>query len=139
MRENCCERIVSKLQAATQARDTGLSCPKALLAAYEQELGDKFQATAELAKQMPMILAEPLCDVFAVTFAIIVQLTGIEDSYAETIARLRKEYGSNSCGSEGVETPLCTLRMKDCILMIQWALANHARIEYDREEMKKLA
>ena len=139
MRENCCERIVSKLQAATQARDTGLSCPKALLAAYEQELGDKFQATAELAQQMPVILAEPLCDVFAVTFAIIVQLTGIEDSYAEAIARLRKEYGSSGCGSGGEETSLCTLRMKDCVLIIQWARANHARREYDREEMKKLA
>lgn len=133
MSENCCERIITKLQTATHARDAGLSCPKALLAAYEQELGDKFPATVELAKQMPTILAEPLCDVFASTFAIIVQLTGIEDSYAETITQLRKEYGSNSCVSGGKETSLCTLRMKDCVLMIQWARASFERGEFEKK------
>lgn len=54
-------------------------------------------------------------------------------SCAETIARLRKEYGSSICGSGSVETSLCTLRMKDCILMIQWALASYAWRVYEEK------
>ncbi len=120
--KSSCENIVAKLQAATQAREQGMDCPRALLAAYRDELGDKFEETQALAAKMPEILNEPdLCDVFAITFAIIAQLTGIEDGYAETIDRLRKEYGTSACGSVGEDAPICTQRMKDCVLMIQWA------------------
>lgn len=122
-KKSSCEDIVIKLQAATQARDQGMSCPQALLAAYRDDLGDKLPAAEKLAEQMPELLGEPeLCDVFAVAFAIIVQLTGVEDGYAEAITRLRKEYGTSGCGSGGEDTPLCTQRMKDCVLMIQWAV-----------------
>ena len=118
MRENSCECIVEKLRAAAKAREAGLNCPEALLEAYREEL----------AVGLPKLLGEPtLCDVFAVTFAIIVRLTGIEDSYIETIARLQKEYGTSACGTEREETSLCTMRMKDCVLMIQWARANIAK------------
>lgn len=118
MRENSCECIVEKLWAAAKAREAGLNCPEALLEAYREEL----------AVGLPKLLGEPtLCDVFAVTFAIIVRLTGIEDSYIETIARLQKEYGTSACGTEREETSLCTMRMKDCVLMIQWARANIAK------------
>lgn len=117
------EAIVEKLQAATQAREQGMSCPQALLAAYRDDLGDRLPAAERLAEQMPELLGEPeLCDVFAVTFAIIVQLTGVEDGYSEAITRLRREYGTSGCGSGGEDTPLCTQRMKDCVLMIQWAV-----------------
>lgn len=117
------EAIVEKLQAATQAREQGMSCPQALLAAYRDDLGDKLPAAERLAEHMPELLGEPeLCDVFAVTFAIIVQLTGVEDGYSEAITRLRREYGASGCGSGGEDTPLCTQRMKDCVLMIQWAV-----------------
>lgn len=120
--KSSCENIVSKLQAATQAREQGMDCPQALLAAYREDLGDKFAATEALAAQMPEIMGEPdLCDVFAITFAIIAQLTGIDDGYAETIHRLRKEYGTSACGSGGEDMPICTQRMKDCVLMIEWA------------------
>ncbi len=124
MENNKCraEDIVDKLQAATRFRGEGMSCPDALMAAYQDEMGDRLGSAKELAARIPEILGEPeLCDVFAVTFAIISQLTGIEDSYKETIARIREEYGSCKCGSEGEDTPLCTQRMKDCVLMIQWA------------------
>lgn len=122
-KKSSCEDIVIKLQAATQARDQGMSCPQALLAAYRDDLGDKLPAAEKLAEQMPELLGEPeLCDVFAVAFSIIVQLTGVEDGYAEAITRLRKEYGTSGCGSGGEDTPLCTQRMKDCVLMIQWAV-----------------
>ena len=125
MRENSCECIVEKLRAAAKARKAGLNCPEALLEVYREELGDKFEQTEKLAVRMPDFLREPsMCDVFAATFAIIVQLTGMEDGYAETIARLRKEYGASVCGTEREETSLCTMRMKDCVLMIQWARAN---------------
>lgn len=128
MPENCGVQIVDKLKAAAQARGSGLNCPKALLEAYQDELGDKISAVEELAARLPGILGEPhLCDVFAVTVAIIVHLTGNEDSCADTVTRLRKEYGSSECGSGGKETSLCTLRMKDCVLMIQWA-----RSEYEK-------
>lgn len=117
-----CEDIVARLRAAAQAREQGMACPQALMAAYCEDLGDRLAAAEELAGRMPEILGEPeLCDVFAVTFAIIAQLTGVEDGYAETINRLRKEYGTSGCGSGGEDTPLCTQRMKDCVLMIQWA------------------
>lgn len=123
IKKSGCEEIAAKLQATTQARDQGKSCPQALLAAYRDDLGDRLPAAEKLAEQMPELLGEPeLCDVFAVTFAIIVQLTGVEDSCAETITRLRKEYGTSRCGSDGEDTPLCTQRMKDCVLMIQWAV-----------------
>lgn len=116
-----CEDIVARLRAAAQAREQGMTCPQALMAAYRDDLEDQL-AAEELAEQMPEILGEPeLCDVFAVTFAIIAQLTGVEDGYAEAINRLRKEYGTSRCGSGGEDTPLCTQRMKDCVLMIQWA------------------
>lgn len=119
-KKSSCEDIIVKLQAATRARDQGMSCPQALMAAYRDELGDKLPAAEKLAEQMPELLGEPeLCDVFAVTFAIIVQLTGVEDGYAKTITRLRREYGTSGCGSGKKETSLCTLRMKDCVLMIQ--------------------
>lgn len=122
-KKSSCEDIVIKLQAATQARDQGMSCPQALLAAYRDDLGDRLPAAEKLAEQMPELLGEPeLCDVFAVAFAIIVQLTGVEDGYAEAITRLRKEYGTSGCGSGGEDTPLCTQRMKDCVLMVQWAV-----------------
>lgn len=124
MENNKCraEDIVDKLQAATRFRGEGMSCPDALMAAYQEEMGDRLGSAKELAARIPEILGEPeLCDVFAVTFAIISQLTGIEDSYKETITRIRGEYGSCKCGSEGEDTPLCTQRMKDCVLMIQWA------------------
>ncbi len=128
MRENSCECIVEKLRAAAKAREAGLNCPEALLEAYREALGEKFPSTVELAGELPKLLAEPtLCDVFAVTFAIIVRMTGIEDSYIETIARLRKEYGTSACGTQREETSLCTMRMKDCVLMIQWARANMAK------------
>lgn len=124
MSNNCCGKSISaKLQAATQARNQGMDCPQALMAAYQEELGEKLSAAEDLAAHMPEILGESeLCDIFAVTFAIIVQLTGIEDSYAETIDRLRKEYGTSKCGSGGEDAPVCTQRMKDCVLMIQWAI-----------------
>ena len=122
MRENGCERIVEKLRAAALARAKGKDCPDSLMEAYREELGENYPAAVELAGKLPELLGEPdLCDVFAVTFAIIVQLTGVENSYAETIARLRREYGTSGCGSGKKETSLCTLRMKDCVLMIQWA------------------
>lgn len=122
-KKSSCAEIAAKLQAATRAREQGMSCPQALMATYRDDLGDKLSAAEKLAEQMPEILEEPeLCDVFAVTFAIIVQLTGLEDGYAETITRLRKEYGTSGCGSNGEDTPLCTQRMKDCVLMIQWAI-----------------
>lgn len=122
-KKSSCEDIVEKLQAAVRARGQGMSCPQALLAAYRDDLGDRLPAAERLAEQMPEILGEPeLCDVFAVTFAIIVQLTGLEDGCAETVTRLRKEYGTSGCGSGGEDTPLCTQRMKDCVLMIQWAV-----------------
>lgn len=122
-KKSSCEEIVARLQSATQARDQGMSCSQALLAAYRDDLGDKLPAAERLAEQMPELLDEPeLCDVFAVTFAVIVQLTGLENGYAETINRLRKEYGTSGCGSGGEDTPLCTQRMKDCVLMIQWAV-----------------
>ena len=92
------------------------------MSAYQEELREKLPAAEKLAARMPEILNEPdLCDIFAVTFAIIAQLTGLEDGYTDTINRVRKEYGSSECGSGGEDTPLCTQRMKDCILMIQWA------------------
>lgn len=117
-----CEDIVARLRAAAQAREQGMTCPQALMAAYRDDLEDQL-AAEELAGRMPEILGEPeLCDVFAVTFAIIAQLTGVEDGYAETINRLRKEYGTSRCSSDGEDTPLCTQRMKDCVLMIQWAI-----------------
>lgn len=120
--QNSCENIVAKLQTASRARDNGLDCPRALLAAYREDLGDKFRQTEELAAKMPEILGEPeLCDVFAITFAIIAQLTGMENGYAETIDRLRKEYGTSTCGSGGEDMPICAQRMKDCVLMIEWA------------------
>lgn len=120
--KSSCENIVAKLQAATQAREQGMDCPRALLATYCEELGDKYELTEKLAVQMPELLGEPdLCDVFAITFAIIAQLTGIEDGYVETIARLRKKYGTSACGSGGEDKPICTQRMKDCVLMIEWA------------------
>lgn len=124
MENNKCraEDIVDKLQAATRFRGEGMSCPDALMAAYQEEMGDRLGSAKELAARIPEILGEPeLCDVFAVTFAIISHLTGIEDSYKETITRIREEYGSCKCGSEREDTPLCTQRMKDCVLMIQWA------------------
>lgn len=122
MRENGCERIVEKLRAAALARENGKNCPDALMETYRGELGEDYPAAAELARKLPELLGEPdLCDVFAVTFAIIIQLTGAEDGYAETISRLRREYGTSGCGSGKKETSLCTLRMKDCVLMIQWA------------------
>lgn len=128
MRENSCECIVEKLRSAAKAREAGLNCPEALLEAYREELGENFAGTEELAARMPEILGEPeLCDVFAATFAIIVRLTGMEDGYAETIARLWKEYGTSACGTQREETSLCTMRMKDCVLMIQWARANIAK------------
>lgn len=87
MRENRCERIVEKLRAASQAREKGESCPNALMESYREELGENYSAAVELAGKLPGLLAEPdLCDVFAVTFAIIVQLTGVKDGYVETIA-----------------------------------------------------
>ena len=120
--KNSCENIVAKLQAAANARGQGMDCPRALLEAYREELGDKFEQAEELAAKMPEILSEPeLCDVFAVTFAIIVQLTGMESGYTETLQRLCKEYGTSTCGSGGDDMPVCTQRMKDCVLMIQWA------------------
>lgn len=120
MRENGCERIVEKLRAATVARANGKNCPDSLMEAYREELGENYPAAVELAGKLPELLGEPgLCDVFAVTFAIIVQLTGVKDGYAETITRLRREYGTSGCGSGKKETSLCTLRMKDCVLMIQ--------------------
>lgn len=125
MRENSCERIVEKLRAAARARAGGKDCPDALWEAYREELGENYPAAVELAGRLPELLGEPdLCDVFAVTFAVIVQLTGVEDGYGETIARLRREYGTSGCGSGRKETSLCTLRMKDCVLMIQWAREN---------------
>lgn len=118
----CSESIVAKLQAAAQAKEQELACPQALMAAYRTDLGNKLAAAEELAGRMPEILGEPeLCDVFAVTFAILVQLTGLEDGYVETINRLRREYGNCCCGSGGEDTALCTQRMKDCILLIQQA------------------
>lgn len=123
-----CEDIVEKLQAATQARNLGMTCPQALMAVYRDELGDKFSAAKELAEQMPKIIGEPeLCDVFAVTFAIIVQLTGAEDSYMETVNRLRKEYGGSGCSSNGAHTAICTQRMKDCVLMVQQAIRRYGK------------
>lgn len=99
-----------------------MDCPRALMFAYREELGGKLSAAEELAARMPEILGEPeLCDIFAATFAIIVQLTGIEDGCADAIARLRKEYGAGKCGFSG-ENASCTQRMKDCVLMIQWAI-----------------
>ena len=125
MRESGCEGIVEKLRAAAVARANGKDCPDSLMEAYREELGEKYPAAVELAGKLPELLGEPdLCDVFAVTFAIIVQLTGVEDGYGETIARLRREYGASGCGSGKKETSLCTLRMKDCVLMIQWAREN---------------
>lgn len=122
MRENGCERIVTKLQAVSRAREEGLSCPNALLAAYMEELGADCPAAVQLAEALPKMLGEPeLCDVFAVTLAIIVQLTGFNHNYAEIVDRLRREYGTSVCGSGGKEAPLCTQRTKDCVLMIQWA------------------
>lgn len=129
MRENGCERIVEKLRATALARANGNDCPDSLMEAYREELGEKYPAAVELAGKLPKFLGEPdLCDVFAVTFAIIVQLTGVEDGYVEAIARLRREYGTGGCGSGKKETSLCTLRMKDCVLMIQWARENHRKI-----------
>lgn len=129
MRENGCERIVEKLRAAALARANGKNCPDSLLEAYREELGEKYPAAIELAGKLPELLEAPnLCDVFAVTFAIIVQLTGVEDGYGETITRLRREYGTSGCGSGKKETSLCTLRMKDCVLMIQWARENYRKI-----------
>lgn len=125
-----CGYTVAKLQAAAQAREAGLSCPQALLEAYREELGEKLPAVEALAGRLPELLDEPeLCDVFAVTFAIIAQLTGIEDGYREAVARTRREYGGNGCGSGGEETALCTMRMKDCVLMIQWARGRQDRPE----------
>lgn len=127
-RENSSGDTVARLQAATQARDQGMTCPQALLYAYQEELGDRLAATEHLAKRMPELLGEPeLCDVFANTFAIIAELTGNADGYAETITQLRKEYGGSGCGSDGEDTPLCTQRMKDCVLLIQWALRGCAK------------
>lgn len=123
MCDSCCESITAKLRAADRARREGLSCPEALLAAYEDELGDKRAAAAGLAERLPDILGEPeLCDVFAVTFSIIATLTGIEDGYSGAVSRLRREYSSGSCGSAGEVQAQCTLRMKDCVLMIQASL-----------------
>lgn len=125
MRESGCEGIIEKLRAAAVARANGKDCPDSLMEAYREELGEKYPAAVELAGKLPELLGEPdLCDVFAVTFAIIVQLTGVEDGYGETITRLRREYGVSGCGSGKKETSLCTLRMKDCVLMIQWAREN---------------
>lgn len=79
-------------------------------------------AAQALVERMPGLLDEPdLCDIFAVTFAIIATLTGMEDGYSEIVSRLRKEYGGNGCGSGRKETPLRLSRMKDCVLMIEWA------------------
>lgn len=128
MRENEGERIVEKLQAAARARENGFNCPEALLEAYREELGENYPQTVELAEMLPAVLGESeLCDVFAVTFAIIVQLTGTEDSYGETVNRLRREYGTSGCASGREETSLCTQRMKDCVLLIQWARENYKR------------
>lgn len=128
MCENGCERIVEKLRAAALARANGNDCPDSLMEAYREELRKKYPAAVELAGKLPELLGEPdLCDVFAVTSAIIVQLTGVEDGYVEAIARLRREYGTSGCGSGKKETSLCTLRMKDCVLMIQWTRENYRR------------
>lgn len=123
MGKSNCEQTVAKLQAAAKARAAGLTCPQAILATYREDLGEKYHAAQELSERLPAILEEPgLCDVFAVTFAIIAQLSGQENGYREAVDRMRREYGSTGCGSGGQETNLCTLRMKDCILMIEWAL-----------------
>lgn len=123
-----CEDTVTKLRAASRAREQGLSCPQALLEAYREELREKLPIAQKLAEQLPELLNEPeLCDVFAVTFAIIAQLTGVEDGYAQAVERLRREYGGNGCSSGGEETALCSMRMKDCVLMIQWARAQRER------------
>lgn len=122
-RESNCGDTVAKLQAAVQAQTQGMTCPQTLLYAYREELGERLPTVEKLAKQMPEILKDSeLCDVFAVTFAIIVELTGLKSGYAEIVSRLRKEYGGSGCGSNGEDTPLCTQRMKDCVLMIQWAV-----------------
>lgn len=75
MRETSCECIVEKLRTTARARKSGLSCPDAVLEAYRSERGGKFPAAVELAGELPGLLGEPmLCDVSAVTFAIIVGL-----------------------------------------------------------------
>lgn len=130
MREDRVERSVRFLQAATKARQAGLDCPDSLLEAYREELGERYPAAQALAEQMPALLDEPdLCDIFAVTFAIIATLTGTQDGYSEIVSRLRKEYGGNGCGSGRKETPLCLSRMKDCVLMIEWAIVNAVQKE----------
>lgn len=114
------QHTVSLLQAAAQAKKEGKSCPEALFAAYREELGEKEPFARELAERLPALMGLPdLCDVFAATFSIIAQLTGLKEGYAEAARRMHKEYGSNSCGSDGEETCLCTMRMKDCVLLIE--------------------
>ena len=122
MGEDRVQRSVRFLQAASKARAEGLDCPEALLAAYREELGGQYQAVRELAKRLPEEMGEPdLCDIFAAAYAIMCTLTGREDSNKEAAARIQKEYGTNGCGSGRQETPLCTCRMKDCVLLIEWA------------------
>lgn len=127
--EDRVQRSVKFLGAVSQAKSMGMNCPDALLEAYREELGEQYPAVQALAEQMPALLNEPdLCDIFAVTFAIIATLTGVEDGYAEAVSRMRKEYGTNGCGSARKETTLCVARMKDCVLMIEWAIVNAMRL-----------
>lgn len=125
MYENNCKHTVSLLQAASKAREAGLSCADALLEAYRGELGDKYQAAVEMAGRLPDIMEEELCDVFAVTFAIITQLTGADEGYAEAAGKIQKKYNGCDCGCRGEETALCTMRMKDCILLIECSRWEH--------------
>lgn len=128
MNKCSCEYIVEKLRIAVQARDGGMNCPQALLETYREELGENYLSAAELAGQLPELLGEPeLCDVFAAAFAIIARLTGISDGYRPAADRLRKEYGGSRCGSGGEDSPLCTQRMKDCVLMIQWVVGQASK------------
>lgn len=128
MNKCSCEYTVEKLRIAGRARDSGMSCPQALLEAYREELGEDYRSAVELAGRLPELLGEPeLCDVFAAAFAIIAGLTGINDGYKPAADRLRKEYGGSGCGSGGEASPLCTQRMKDCVLMIQWAVGQASK------------
>ena len=135
MREDRTLRSVRFLQAVSKAKRSGMTCPDALLEAYREELGEQYPAAITLAERMPEELNEPdLCEVFATAFAIIATLTGSGDSFWEAVSHMRKEYSGNGCGSDGKETPLCNVRMKDSVLLIEWA-----RSRWERELERKYA
>lgn len=121
-------RVTDVLRAASRFKALGMTCPDALLAAYGDEVDT--QSARAAADSLPEELHEPtLCDLFAVTFAIVAELTGDPNGYISTAERLKKAQYSAGCATHGSERPICTMRMKDCVLLIERAARERTKLK----------